>query len=55
MRISGAARRTQRGRESTRDIAFMPAPSAVTITVREVVDLLDGNFASLAEGVAQRR
>ncbi len=33
----------------------MPAPTAITITVREVLDLLDGTFAGLADGVAQRR
>jgi len=30
-------------------------PTAATITVREALDLLDGPFASLAQGVAQRR
>jgi len=30
-------------------------PTAATITVREAIALLDGPFASLAEGVAQRR
>lgn len=30
-------------------------PTAGTITVRQVLDLLDGTFAGLAEGVAQRR
>jgi SIR2-like domain len=30
-------------------------PTAATITVRQALDLLDGAFAGLAEGVAQRR
>jgi hypothetical protein len=30
-------------------------PTAATITVREALDLLDGPFSGLAEGVAQRR
>jgi hypothetical protein len=30
-------------------------PTAATITVRQALDLLDGTFAGLAEGVAQRR
>ena len=31
------------------------SPTAATITVRQALDLLDGNFAALANGVAQRR
>src|SRR5271154_2624583 len=32
-----------------------PAPTAATITVGQALDLLDGAFAGLAAGVAQRR
>ncbi len=31
------------------------APTALTIKIRQVIDLLDGDFAALAEGIAQRR
>lgn len=31
------------------------APTALTISVQQVIDLLDSDFAALAEGVAQRR
>jgi hypothetical protein len=31
------------------------APTALTITIRQAIGLLDGDFAELAEGVAQRR
>src|SRR5258708_33261299 len=36
-------------------MALAPAPTAFTITVREALDLLDGPFAGLASGVAQRQ
>lgn len=36
-------------------MALAPAPTALTITVRQVLNLLDGPFAGLAGGVAQRQ
>lgn len=36
-------------------MAIAPAPTALTITVRQALDLLDGPFAGLASGVAQRQ
>ena len=36
-------------------MALAPAPTALTITVRQALDLLDGPFAGLASGVAQRQ
>jgi hypothetical protein len=31
------------------------APTALTITIRQAIDLLDSDFAALADGVAHRR
>src|SRR6266852_2036129 len=33
----------------------MPPPAAATISVRETLDLLDGSFLALAQGVGQGR
>jgi len=32
-----------------------PGTTAFNISIRQVLDLLDGEFASMAEGIAQRR
>jgi len=36
-------------------MALAPAPTAVTISVRQALELLDGDFSALARGVAERR